>query len=75
MQKTFDCVEMKREIQERLLTELKGLSPEEQIRDLLADGARDRAEAGLEAWLRVRDPSAGFRVGEVEPNNCDARRC
>ena len=30
--KSFDCVEMKREIQARLLTELKGLSPEEQIR-------------------------------------------
>ena len=30
--KEFDCVEMKREIQQQILEEMQGLSPEEQLR-------------------------------------------
>ncbi len=32
MKKKFDCVQMKHEIQQRLLAEMTGLSPEEQRR-------------------------------------------
>ena len=55
--KTFDCVGMKREAQEKIRDAVRGLSPEQEIQFFRA-GAEDferRVQAAKEALARDRD--------------------
>ena len=47
MKKTFDCVEMKREIQERIDRETQGMSVEERVEHTRLASERFRAEIAL----------------------------
>ncbi|NOT00592.1 MAG: hypothetical protein HOP29_08195 [Phycisphaerales bacterium] len=55
--KSFDCVEMKREIQESLPQDYPGLPPEEQYRQIVRDlnAADDPIAAKWSALLRSGD--------------------
>lgn len=52
--KSFDCVEMKRRIQERLIEEMSGLTPEQQQQKTEQDIANDPVLGPL--WRNKRHP-------------------
>jgi hypothetical protein len=60
--KAFDCVEMKRAIQERIYEETKGMEPRE-----VAEYFRRRAEQGpfADLWRRPRPQTHPDRLQEV----------
>jgi hypothetical protein len=60
--KTFDCVAMKREIQERQRKRLKGLSPIEESRFIQAEIVRDPALVRL--WKTAKRTSVGKTLGK-----------
>lgn len=59
--KTFDCVEMKHEIQERQRKRLKGLSPIEESRLIQTEILKDPALARLWKAARRTGASKGSR--------------
>ena len=64
--KRFDCVKMKHEIQQRILDEVAGLSPQEQRQKLEKDILSDPVLGPL--WRRARRVStSGPSTGQSQP--------
>ena len=57
--KDFDCIEFKRQAQERILKEREGLTPEEQIQQTEAEIAKDPELGPLWRRLTERKKQAG----------------
>jgi hypothetical protein len=65
MKKTFDCVEMKRKIQEKIYEETKNLSREEELEYFHKAGERFQRE--IEAMREKKNKSEQKKVSKAKP--------